>query len=361
MGTSQAAMVHRDTQQESNPCKPEPLPYLIRGRAARGGQRPPTLANAPAACPVPPWGASISGPLSGCKSSAFDLATAFYQEFLWFMGRERRDERTILRLSLTMPDWEADVARMWSAMERLAQRVAECPGDGAWLAVDFSETGRPHVYGLALSCKSRAWFQEQWIPITGASADGCQVKPVTGQKDGWEVTGKSCLRLNKNLARVIHYGLKSLPSRYEVAPVDRVRASGSLAPLWVQAISATMPESARPGSEPKHLPTRKCLFCGHYLKPTARRHAIWCSHSCRTLAHRWRERLRGQLDVVQRDGFEERAAILEFERGLPRLHAEQLAYEHERQGAWIERSRAQQADRLQRLIDGDALILSGQR
>lgn len=361
MGTSQADKVHRDMGPLGEPCKLDPLPYLIRGRIARGGQRPPTLAHHPTTCPAPPWVTSMSSPVSGCQSSAFDLATAFYQELLWFMGREPRHERTILRLSLTLPEWESDVLRLWSAMERLAQQVAECSGDGAWLVLDFSKTGRPHVYGLALSCEPCSWFQEQWIQLTGASADGCQIKPVTGQKHGWEVTGKSCRRLNSNLARVIHYGLKSLPSGYEVAPVYRVLASGTLSTLWGQAISSTMPASAPAGSEPQNLPRRQCQLCAGYLSPKARSHAIWCSHSCRTLAHRRRERLRKQLDANQRDAFEEHAAILEFDRGMPRLNAEQLAYEHQRQGAWIERSRAQQAEHLRQLIERDALILSGQK
>ena len=149
---------------------------------------------------------------------------------------------------------------------------------------------------------------------TGASATGCHVRTVTGQKNAWGEgrTQKTFGKLSANLARVFHYGLKSLPPRYDIPLQERVIVAGCLREPWERACASLQP--APPSSPPTQslsaMPdVRCCMHCGKRMPSKMRRHARWCSPSCRTMAYEVRRDLRVRLSADELDAFEERAAI----------------------------------------------------
>lgn len=256
---------------------------------------------------------------------------------LYFEATERGDKQ-IYRLSLTMPVWEPSPARIRRAAQSLADAIAAEEGGGAWLAIDVTAEGREHLYGLAISSQAPDTLSKLWVALSGASGDGCKVRPVTGQKHGWDGARKAPSRLDENLARVIHYGLKSLPPRYDMTARERVITAGCLSELWERACTDFSPLPAEPkppvaesGNKAEGL--RCCQLCGGRVRAKIRRHARWCSPSCRTMAYEERRQLRAMLTAEERDAFEERAAICEFEAGLKRPQAEQRAFDELRRPA----------------------------
>lgn len=271
---------------------------------------------------------------NGVPYSPAELLCSFFLYYLRLEAPARGDKR-LYCLSFTMPNWERSPEKLRRATQSLAADLAADPGCGAWLAVDVSKKGREHIYGVALTEHGRQALITRWIELTGASEDGCRVRPVSGQKDAWgeERTGKTYEKLSKNLARVLHYSLKSLPPRYDMPLQERVIVTGCMQQLWERTcatLQPSPPSSPRAQSLPAVPGVRCCPHCSRRMPPTKRRHARWCSPSCRTMAYEVRRDLRVQLSADELDAFEERAAILEFEGGIPRPRAEQLAYEQQR-------------------------------
>lgn len=249
-----------------------------------------------------------------------------------------RGDKHLYRLSLTMPSWEHSPIRLQLAAQALADSLAAEPDSGAWLAIDVSEVGQEHLYGVAITSRPSKTIVEEWIKLTGASEQGCRVRPVTGQKHGWGDSGTHRRRrpkLSGNLARVINYGLKTLPPRYAMTERERVISTGCLRMIWERAFAEPPSSEAPQQKEPPQLEpgVRCCERCGRRLPSKLRKHAHWCSPSCRTMAYEMRRGLRAQLVAEELDAFEERAAILEFEAGLSRSRAEQLAHEQTRNRA----------------------------
>lgn len=255
---------------------------------------------------------------------------------------EAREARNLYRLSLTMPDWERSPKRLRHCASRYAQRMADEDGCGAWLAVDVTKDGREHLYGLALTRLSPGELESQWMALSGACADGVKIRPVTGQKNGWSPDPKKQeqAKLRQNLGRVLLYALKTLPPRFEMTEAERVIASGCMDELWRQLGLSN--DGVQSMSEPDNKNThitgpspdsagsdglRCCQQCGDRMNSAARRHAHWCSPSCRTLAYEIRRRLRQTLRESEQDSFEERAAIIEYEGRYSRSRAEQLAFD----------------------------------
>jgi hypothetical protein len=236
-----------------------------------------------------------------------------------------------------MPDWERSPVRIRHCAQVFAHAIAAEPGSGAWLALDVSTDGLEHLYGLAVTSQTRERLLESWIALSGATAEGCRVRPVTGQKNGWGQDSQSTLRekLALNLSRVVHYALKSLPPRFAMADVERVIATGFLLTIWQRAtaeLAASTSNHAEPNlqpapSDPGPPAVRCCQHCGGRMLSTRRRHACWCSASCRTMAYQQRRRLRSRFAPSELDAFAERAAILQYDAGMTRSRAEQLAHD----------------------------------
>jgi hypothetical protein len=285
--------------------------------------------------PVPPWrwylGEVQRQIATGIPYTPAELLNTFLMHFLRTEASERGEKR-LYRLSLTMPSWERNPERIRRAAQALAQGIATEPGCGAWLALDVSKKGEEHLYGVALSEQSSAKLITRWIEITGASELGCRVRPVSGQKEGWGEgrTEQTRNKLSENLSRVLHYSLKSLPPRYHMTLAERVIVTGCLQIPWERALEALQP-TTRPSSQaPANPPMqagRCCQHCGRRIVSTKRRHARWCSSGCRTLAYAARRDLRTRLSEDELEAFEERAAIIEFDAGMTRPRAEQLAYD----------------------------------
>lgn len=261
-----------------------------------------------------------------------DCSGRFISDLLFYLRSSYRGCLFIWRLSLTMPEWEPDRGRLLCAMRSLANEIAAEPAGGAWLVLDVTEQGREHAYGIALSSRSRDWFITAWVHLTGATRSACHVRPVSGQLKGWGGSdGKAARTLETNLARVVRYGLKTLPARSQVPLAQRVVVSGPFERLW-QPVPATEAEQRAPEQvEPSNVPAagaeRCCQRCRVGLQRRKRKHALWCSASCRTMAWMQRQTLRQQLTAEELDAFEERAAILEWDGRLDRAHAEQQAFE----------------------------------
>lgn len=290
--------------------------------------------------PVSSWSSyKLAVDLSSAAGVVYSSAVLMCNSLTVYLKEEspERGGRQILRLSLTMPEWESSPVRIREYARLLASTLATEPGCGAWLALDVTEEGREHLYGIAVTNLAKTAIQDAWVTISGATADGCQVRPVTGQKNGWGLGSKSSGRekLGKNLGRVLHYGLKTLLPRYAMAESERVFTSGCLRILWERAVEP--PSTGQPSQQPRNSDAepsnpsahsvRCCQRCGGRMVATARRHAHWCSASCRTLAYKIRRQVRQGLSHEELEAFEERAAILEYEAGCTRTRAEQLAHD----------------------------------
>lgn len=312
----------------------DPRSYLISGVGSREGRSPSTLvepSNSDGS-----WISVIEESLVQLAEtvSPNDAAARFFLLVARYLRSTDRRDRTIWRLSLTMPRWEPDTARLRQAAQTLADTIAADTEGGAWIALDFTKEGRAHIYGIALSEQPRNWFSSTWMTLTGASLGACSVKPVSGQKYGWGGDLKAMAKLSRNLSTVIHYGLKSVPARYELPLHERVVATGCLLPVWERSFAGH--SSVQSGNQPT---MRRCQRCGEPLPPKTHSHARWCSRTCRTMAWQARCRLRSQLEPDRLDAFEEHAAILEFDARMTRPQAEQRAFEHQRQGMLLEKAR----------------------
>ena len=270
-----------------------------------------------------------------------DVAGRFFNEVVRYLGNTDRGGQRILRLSLTMPAWERDPERLRIAAQNFAYSVTQSAADAVWLALDVTKEGRGHLYGVALSNQPSEWFTSTWLMLTGASSEGCSVKPVTGQKHGWGGDAKASAKLSRNLSAVLHYGLKSLPPRYDLPIRERVIVTGCLCVLWEQTCAELTPPTACEQSVAPNgsLTARCCHRCGDRLRAKSRRHALWCSPSCRTMAYEERRRVRAQLSADELDAFEERAAIIEYDAGFGRTKAEQQAVDQLRKPATTSKAR----------------------
>lgn len=263
----------------------------------------------------------------------------FLQRLWESLPRHSGGGRQLFRLSLTFPKWSPDETRHKCAV-RFADELGRMPHEGLWLVLDVSRSGRPHFYGVALSSRDMIWIMATWLSLSGADEAATKVRRITGQGGTWD---DSNTKLRLNLSRVVGYALKQLPSDAETGPFGRVVSSGVLEEVW------------RPASVPER--SAVCIYCGGPVVDR-RSHARYCRDSCRTLAYRARgrvdkafsldfppgdeldtsgdvaspvplyPRVRKWAEAVGDDlraRFDERAAILEFDGGLPRWEAEHEA------------------------------------
>lgn len=289
---------------------------------------------------MPPWRLYLHWvSVATANGIVFTPAERMHALLMFYFPATERGDKRIYRLSLTMPVWEPSPERIRRAAQAFADAVAVESGGGAWLAIDVTTDGREHLYGLAISSQKPDTLATLWIGLSGASWDGCKIRPVTGQKYGWGDDYKAPSRLGENLARVVHYGLKSLPPRYDMTARERVITAGCMRELWERACMEDTPPPVEQQQEPfaKSGPQaeglRCCHLCGGRVRSKIRRHAKWCSPSCRTMAYEERQRLRAMLAADELDAFAERAAIFECCAGLNRSQAEQRAFEEVRRPA----------------------------
>lgn len=238
-----------------------------------------------------------------------DIAGRFLDVFRSYLDKTPRGELGLWRLSLTMPRWEPSLGRLAQAAETLATSIAAEPGGGALLALDRTEAGRPHLYAIALSGRERGWFIQTWIELSGATRKGNRAQLITGQRDGWGSDPAAAAKLAPNLARVVRYALKTLPAGFKMDPERRVIAMGSLRSLW-QAATAFERSAQVDASHGSSATQPLCQHCRCPIEPQKRKHALWCSPSCRTLAWRERRNLLDQLSAAEREEFAERASLM---------------------------------------------------
>lgn len=155
------------------------------------------------------------------------------------------------------------------------------PGEGLLFVLDVSAKDREHLHGLALLADPRRFLNE-WVGAADARRPAQRLTKVTGSDGPWDASNE-CLR--ENLEDVIRYAYRRKEPLVPESLSPRLwTASGSLESAGI-ATRFTLNDAQRSGD-------RHCLRCGKVLRASKRKHAKWCSPSCRELAYRARRAAR---------------------------------------------------------------------
>jgi hypothetical protein len=222
----------------------------------------------------------------------------------------------VIRVSLTAPnnelnDWPARAVHfprgeplttllmgmwLWEAADLFAHVVAkrDAPHGAAYVALDVSDAGRAHHYGVVLTSMSPFEVYQCWRQLVPARPDGepleKKAQRVCGQKRPWTVANHV---LWTNLYRVVDYSMKPLPSGFDRPVGQRILAAGSWAGQFdsLPMVGEGQPRgTANKPRESSHAPRRPCIRCGEPIPKGKRSHTMYHSASCRTMA--WRDRRR---------------------------------------------------------------------
>jgi hypothetical protein len=210
-------------------------------------------------------------------------------------------DRRLVRLSLTTPDDFGPVGR--PAREYLA--ILEADGDSAIMLVDKRDDSSEHLYGFALTGRTKEQLVAEWARITGASLRW----QLAGEVHGWRAYAERLDAgiLAMHLGRACEYACKPWPLE-----------TGRRGPGDVYAVGGFSALMARPGAEPartsvtahprsngapvtpepstgrtavtRAAPSSACAVCGRSLDGK-RADAATCEGRCRVRLHRSRKRV----------------------------------------------------------------------
>lgn len=251
---------------------------------------------------------------------ASDLAVAVVLPHVVLHAMEAAEPRgpiALRRTSLSLPeidDWDTRVLPSlpargelltwwgWQAAQLFADVIAmDSPHAGAFLALDVAPyTLRPHFYGLALTTRSDWELDELWRRLVDGDITGPlhrRVRAPTGTSThagspvSWRVPDRSWThdedaeaaydKLTANVRRCCRYAVKPLPDGVTLSSASRVVLSG---PFDAQLARFVVDPDEDARAVLAAQLRRGCPRCGRALDVAMRRHARWCSPTCRKLA-----------------------------------------------------------------------------
>ncbi len=203
-------------------------------------------------------------------------------EHLWpLLGDEHLiGSSKLVRLSLTLPG-SAREHDLRTPARTFVELLADEGDQGTLLAIDVSDKGRWHLFGIAL-LEDGEEALELWLRIAGADLKGSTQVTVNGWMPFAKTGGRT--HLIPNLHRILHYTFKPWPSQHGKRDLlSDVFASGTLTPVWARTVRDLRSAG---------LLNPTCPWCNGAMVDR-RRGACWCSAACRKAASHGRLRSLG--------------------------------------------------------------------